>query len=169
MKVQLAKTAGFCFGVDRAVGMVEQAVQEGKQVCTLGPIIHNHFVMERFAGQGVRQISRPEEAPTGATVIIRSHGIGRALYERLQQMPVEIRDATCPYVKRIHEIVSGAGQEGRRVIILGRRDHPEVEAIAGWCDNPVVVETPEELLDWLHHPETDRTQPLLMVSQTTNT
>ena len=63
MKVQLAKTAGFCFGVDRAVGMVEQAVQEGKQVCTLGPIIHNHFVMERFAGQGVRQISRPEEAP----------------------------------------------------------------------------------------------------------
>ncbi len=84
-------------------------------------------------------------------------------------VPVEIRDATCPYVKRIHEIVSGAGQEGRRVIILGRRDHPEVEAIAGWCDNPVVVETPEELLDWLHHPETDRTQPLLMVSQTTNT
>ena len=78
MRVVLAKTAGFCFGVDRAVGMVEQAVSEGKQVCTLGPIIHNHFVMERFAAQGVREIQQPEQAPPGATVVIRSHGVGRA-------------------------------------------------------------------------------------------
>jgi ribosomal protein S1/(E)-4-hydroxy-3-methyl-but-2-enyl pyrophosphate reductase len=169
MKIVVAKTAGFCFGVDRAVGMVEQAVAEGKQVCTLGPIIHNHFVMERFASQGVREIDRPEDAPPGATVIIRSHGVGREIYERLQALPVEIRDATCPFVKRIHEIVSGEKAEGRRVIILGRRDHPEVEAIAGWCENPIVVETPEELKEWLSRPETDRTQPLLLVSQTTNT
>ncbi|MBQ1264210.1 MAG: hypothetical protein IIY04_02195 [Oscillospiraceae bacterium] len=83
MRVELAKTAGFCFGVDRAVSLVEQAVKDGKRVATLGPIIHNHHVMERFASFGVREIAHPSEAQAGECVIIRSHGVSRAVYEQL--------------------------------------------------------------------------------------
>ena len=105
MKVTLAKTAGFCFGVDRAVSLVEEAVAAGKRVSTLGPIIHNRHVMDHFAAEGVRELSEPEEAAAGTTVVIRSHGVSRDVYERLSRRGVEIVDATCPFVKRIHKLV----------------------------------------------------------------
>ena len=169
MKTKIATTAGFCFGVNRAVELVETALRDKKTVCTLGPIIHNHHVVDRFSAMGAQEISAPEQAPAGATVIIRSHGIGRALYERLQAQPVEILDATCPFVKRIHRIVSGAKAEARRVVILGRRDHPEVVAIAGWCEDPLIFETAEELRDYYEKSDAARSEPVLFVSQTTNT
>ena len=145
MKVILAKTAGFCFGVDRAVSLVEEAVAQGKEVSTLGPIIHNRHVTAHFAEKGVRELQEPEEAQPGSVVVIRSHGVSRAVYERLRAQDVEIVDATCPFVKRIHKIVLRAEEQGRLPVIIGTKSHPEVQAIAGWCQRPLVFETPEEL------------------------
>ena len=169
MKITLAKTAGFCFGVDRAVSLVEQTVKAGKKAVTLGPIIHNRHVVDRFAALGVMEVASPEEVPAGSAVIIRSHGVSRAVMQALQARELEIIDATCPFVKRIHNIVSGAAQKGRRVIIIGTRTHPEVTAVAGWCDDPVIFETPQELENWLTEDPERRNMALLMVSQTTST
>ena len=149
MSVTLAKSAGFCFGVSRAVETVEKQAAAGKKVVTLGPIIHNRHVVEKFQAMGVGVIETPEEAPEGATVIIRSHGVSRDICQRLEQRGVEVVDATCPFVKRIHGIVSAAEEEGRLPIIIGTRAHPEVEGIAGWCSNCRIFETPEELEHWI--------------------
>ena len=169
MKVILAKTAGFCFGVDRAVSLVEEAVAQGKEVSTLGPIIHNRHVTAHFAEKGVRELQEPEEAQPGSVVVIRSHGVSRAVYERLRAQNVEIVDATCPFVKRIHKIVLRAEEQGRLPVIIGTKSHPEVQAIAGWCKHPLVFETPEELSSWLQEDPARCHLPLTMVSQTTST
>ena len=137
MSVRIAKSAGFCFGVSRAVELVEQAAQAGKRVVTLGPIIHNRHVVDRFREMGVGVIEEPEQASPGDTVIIRSHGVSRQVYERLEQRNVEIIDATCPFVKRIHNIVSRAEEEGRLPVIIGTPTHPEVIGIAGWCADDI--------------------------------
>ena len=141
MSVRVAASAGFCFGVDRAVGLVEQTVREGKRAVTLGPIIHNHHVVQHFAALGVREIASPEEVPAGSAVIIRSHGVSRAVYEALQARGLEIIDATCPFVSRIHRIVQEAEANGRQPLIIGTPEHPEVVAIAGWCRHPLVFRT----------------------------
>ena len=133
MSVTLAKSAGFCFGVNRAVETVEREAGEGGCVQTLGPIIHNRHVVSRFEAMGVRVIETPEEAQPGSTVIIRSHGVSREMYERLQNRGARIVDATCPFVERIHKIVSQAEAEGRLPVIIGTPTHPEVVGIAGWC------------------------------------
>ena len=169
MSIQVAKSAGFCFGVSRAVDTVELASQQGKQVVTLGPIIHNRHVVNRFDGMGVRVIETPEEAQPGMTVIIRSHGVSRAVYERLQSRGVEIIDATCPFVKRIHGIVEKAEKDGRLPIIIGTRSHPEVEGIAGWCGDCKIFETPEELENWAQSGRISKDDPVCMVCQTTST
>ena len=130
--VRVAKSAGFCFGVSRAVKLVEQAAQSGQNVVTLGPIIHNRHVVDRFETMGVQVIDEPEQAKPGQTVIIRSHGVSRQVYQRLEQTGAQIVDATCPFVKRIHSIVSRAQEEGRLPVIIGTPTHPEVEGIAGW-------------------------------------
>ena len=169
MKLTLAQTAGFCFGVDRAVSMVQDAVDQGKRVCTLGPIIHNRHVMRRFEEAGVREISEPEQALPGECVIIRSHGVSREVYNRLQSQNIEILDATCPFVKRIHKIVAAAEAQGRQPVIIGTAAHPEVAAIAGWCDHPLVFETPQELKKWLLEDDKRTQIPLTLVCQTTST
>ena len=135
MSVTVAKSAGFCFGVNRAVELVEQAAASGKQVATLGPIIHNRHAVSHFEQMGVKVISSPAEAEPGMTVIIRSHGVTRAVQQELESRGVEIIDATCPFVKRIHGIVSKAEENGRLPVIIGTPTHPEVEGIAGWCSN----------------------------------
>ncbi len=169
MRVTLAKSAGFCFGVSRAVELVEQAASSGKKVATLGPIIHNRHVVARFESLGVRVINAPEEALPGEAVIIRSHGVSRDVYERLQNQNVEIIDATCPFVKRIHGIVSRAEEEGALPIIIGTKTHPEVEGIAGWCGACQVFENRNELETWAKdHPEL-RNSSICIVSQTTST
>ena len=115
MKVTVAKTAGFCFGVDRAVSLVEQAAKSGRTVVTLGPIIHNRHVVSRFASMGVYEIGDVSEAPDGAVVVIRSHGVGKAVYDALHARGLTIVDATCPFVERIHKIAHAASEEGRTV------------------------------------------------------
>ena len=169
MSVRVAKSAGFCFGVSRAVELVEKAAQEGRKVATLGPIIHNRHVVDKFEKMGVRVIETPEEALPGETVIIRSHGISRAVYERLEAQKVEIIDATCPFVKRIHTIVSRASEEGRLPIIIGTPTHPEVEGIAGWCGDCQVFQDVSELENWVKSEKISSDLAICMVSQTTST
>ena len=169
MSITLAKSAGFCFGVSRAVETVEKQAALGKQVETLGPIIHNRHVVDKFRGLGIQVIEKPEDAPAGSTVIIRSHGVSRDVCRRLEAQGVEVVDATCPFVKRIHGIVSAAEEEGRLPVIIGTRAHPEVEGIAGWCSNCLIFESPEELENWIKTENPAPGTPLCMVSQTTST
>ncbi|MDO5152943.1 MAG: bifunctional 4-hydroxy-3-methylbut-2-enyl diphosphate reductase/30S ribosomal protein S1 [Eubacteriales bacterium] len=169
MSVTVAKSAGFCFGVSRAVELVEQAAGAGKRVVTLGPIIHNRHVVDRFREMGVGVIAAPEEAQPGDTVIIRSHGVAREVYERLQRQDVEIVDATCPFVKRIHGIVRRAEEEGRLPIIIGTPTHPEVEGIAGWCGECRVFSCREDLENWANSHADLKDSAICMVSQTTST
>ena len=169
MSVKVAKSAGFCFGVSRAVDMVENASAQGKRVVTLGPIIHNRHVVSKFDAMGIQVIERPEDAAPGSTVIIRSHGVSKAVQQILQSRDVEIVDATCPFVKRIHGIVAKAEEEGRLPIIMGTRSHPEVEGIAGWCTNCCVFESGDELQAWIDQEKISPDLPVCMVSQTTST
>ena len=149
MRLELARTAGFCYGVRRAVHMAEEAAQSGRPCVMLGPIIHNQSVIAYLKDLGVGMVDTPEEVPEGAAVIIRSHGECRAVHEALSNRGLRVIDATCPNVSRIHQIVAQAEDEGRQVVIIGTPDHPEVKAIAGWCRHPVVAEGPLELEAWL--------------------
>ena len=133
MSIQVAESAGFCFGVNRAVELVERVAKNGKRVATLGPIIHNRHAVAHFEAMGVRVIESPKEASDRDTVIIRSHGVTKAVQEELEKTGAEVVDATCPFVKRIHGIVSKAEAEGALPVIIGTRSHPEVMGIAGWC------------------------------------
>ena len=168
MQIILAKTAGFCFGVDRAVEMVNESVRRGNKTATLGPIIHNRHVVERFLKQGVRELDSPEQAEPGETVIIRAHGVPEQVQQALCARGVPVLDATCPFVKKIHTIVKNETQKGRKIIIFGSPAHPEVEAIASFCREPVIVQSPEELENWLREAPERRHLPISMVSQTTS-
>ena len=141
MKVTLAKSAGFCFGVKRAVEMVYKEAETGKKVYTLGPIIHNEQVVQDLEQKGVRVIDTPEELSKAedATVIIRSHGISADVYHQLEDKKVRIVDATCPFVGKIHRIVEKKYQEGSCIVIVGNANHPEVEGINGWCNGAATV------------------------------
>ena len=167
MQIILAKTAGFCFGVDRAVEMVK-SVRRGNKTATLGPIIHNRHVVERFLKQGVRELDSPEQAEPGETVIIRAHGVPEQVQQALCARGVPVLDATCPFVKKIHTIVKNETQKGRKIIIFGSPAHPEVEAIASFCREPFIVQSPEELENWLREAPERRNIPISMVSQTTS-
>ena len=169
MSVRIAQSAGFCFGVERAVEMVEKTIREGRKAVTLGPIIHNRHVVERFASMGVEQADSVDRIPGDAAVIIRSHGVPKSVMEQLQARGLEIINATCPFVQRIHEIVARAEEKGRRPVIIGTRTHPEVVAIAGWCREPLVFEDDRELEQWLRQDAANANLPILMVSQTTGT
>ena len=169
MKIRLAKSAGFCYGVKRAVELAESAAQSGEPCVMLGYIIHNSDVVDRLASQGVKVVEDPDQVPQGCGVIIRSHGESRETYERLEKRGAHILDATCPNVKRIHQIVSQAEEQGRQPVIIGTPHHPEVTAIAGWCSHPVVLSGAQELEAWLQEDENRKNLPLTFVSQTTST
>ena len=169
MKIRLAKSAGFCYGVKRAVELAESAAQSGEPCVMLGYIIHNSDVVDRLASQGVKVVKDPDQVPQGCGVIIRSHGESRDTYERLEKQGARILDATCPNVKRIHQIVSQAEEQGRQPVIIGTPHHPEVTAIAGWCSHPVVLSGAQELEAWLQEDENRKNLPLTFVSQTTST
>ena len=167
MEVTVAKTAGFCFGVKRAVEKVyDQIGRTEKRIYTYGPIIHNEQVVGDLREKGVEVIDSLEELKTlrDAVVVIRSHGVGKNVYEILKENDVEIVDATCPYVKKIHRIVEKQSAEGRKVLIIGSEDHPEVQGIKGWGDErTVVIEDMDDFLK-LQLPENEK---LCIVSQTT--
>jgi 4-hydroxy-3-methylbut-2-enyl diphosphate reductase len=164
-EVLLAKSAGFCFGVKRAVDTVyEQAANEN--VYTFGPIIHNEEVVKDLEKKGVRVIHDLSELDgiREGTIIIRSHGVSKKVYCALKEHGLKIVDATCPFVLKIHKIVEEESKKGSQIVIIGNENHPEVEGIMGWSETPVhVVDTAQKacLLDL------DTVKPVCIVSQTT--
>lgn len=168
MEINVAKTAGFCFGVKRAVDQVyEQTEKEnGKKIYTYGPIIHNEEVVKDLRSRGVEVIHSEEElaALTEGIVIIRSHGVPKRIYDLLEERKLQYVDATCPFVKKIHNIVKKASEEGSYVIIIGNPEHPEVQGIMGWSLLPVTVIQDVEEAEQLSLPEE---QKICIVSQTT--
>ena len=168
-EVILAKSAGFCFGVRRAVQLAEQIADQGKPYVMLGPVIHNDNVIEDLASRGVGCVHAIEDVPPGYGVIIRSHGEPKAVYDRLEEMGCPIADATCVKVSQIHQIVKDASDRGRQVIIIGSPEHPEVKAIAGWCEGAEIFRNVEELTVFLDGAKENPQKPVTLVSQTTST
>lgn len=168
MEVKLAKTAGFCFGVKRAVDTVyEQADQPGQApIYTFGPIIHNEEVIADLESRGVKIIHSEDELERlrKGTLIIRSHGVGEHIYNLAQGRNLNLVDATCPFVKKIHRIVRDASDRGDYIIIIGSREHPEVQGICGWCHGDYCVISTEEEAQALSIPKNRKTT---VVSQTT--
>ena len=166
MEVRIAKTAGFCFGVERAVNSVYEQIEKGGKIYTYGPIIHNESVVEDLEKKGVKVIHSPEELKgvTEGTVIIRSHGVEKEIYEILEKQGISYVDATCPFVKKIHKIVEKASSEGDGIIIVGNPAHPEVEGICSYAgEKCYVVESVEEA-EGLNLPKDTK---YTIVSQTT--
>ena len=168
-EVILAKSAGFCFGVRRAVELAQQVAQSGQPYVMLGPVIHNDHVIADLEAQGVRCVASLEEVPPGCGVIIRSHGEGKAVYDQLAAMGCPVADATCVKVAHIHEIVKDASDRGRQVIIIGAPEHPEVKAIAGWCIGAKIFRNVAELTEFLEIWNENSQKPVTLVSQTTST
>ena len=162
-QVKIAEKSGFCFGVSRAVNITREGASE-KKIATLGPIIHNQSVVDELAAMGVRIINSPDEALEGETVVIRSHGVKKNVQEQLEEKGISYIDATCPFVKKIHSIVEEAYENGHLIIIIGNKDHPEVQGINGWCkDSATVIETENEAEKLSINAE----KPVTVVSQTT--
>ena len=167
MEVIVARTAGFCFGVKRAVDKVyEQVEKNSGPIYTYGPIIHNEEVVSDLKNKGVQvlETERELEELTEGTVIIRSHGVSRHIYQLLKEKNITIVDATCPFVRKIHKIVEKQTAEGRRVIIIGNASHPEVEGIKGWGNGDTLVIDSVKEAESLNIPEGEK---LCIVSQTT--
>lgn len=137
--ITVAKTAGFCFGVDRAVKLVYNEICSGCKAATLGEIIHNPTVVNDLKERGVRVISSPDEALEGERVVIRSHGAGADVYRRLEELGIGYSDGTCPFVRRIQKIAEDCSQKGMTVVIMGDSTHPEVIGIAGHCTGNAVI------------------------------
>ncbi|MBQ7955378.1 MAG: 4-hydroxy-3-methylbut-2-enyl diphosphate reductase [Lachnospiraceae bacterium] len=166
MEVIVAKKSGFCFGVKRAVDKVYEQIGNKGPIYTYGPIIHNEEVVRDLAEKGVQVIENQDALSkvTTGTIIIRSHGVEKAIYDMIETQGLECVDATCPFVKRIHKIVSEESQNGREIVIVGNPGHPEVEGIMGWCNNqPTVIETTEEAEKFACAPD----KHICIVSQTT--
>ena len=169
MQIRSAETAGFCFGVERAVSLAEQTAKSCASAVTLGPIIHNRHVVERFEAMGLREIARAEDAQPGQTVVIRAHGIPVSEQQTLAARGAKLVDATCPFVKKIHVIARQAEEAGRHLLIIGTPTHPEVMAIASYSSDAHVFQTAEALESWLTEAPGRHDLPFCMVSQTTGT
>ena len=169
MKILVADTAGFCYGVRRAVDLAEKTAKAGRPCVMLGPIIHNRHVVEHFASQGIGCVECVDQVPERSSVLIRSHGESEGVYQALEARGNDIIDATCPCVARIHKLVADAELAGRIPVIVGLKTHPEVTAIAGWCKHPTVVESGEELEAWISQQPGGKDLPITLVSQTTST
>ena len=169
MKIELAKTAGFCFAVRRAVETVYEQVKlhQGEKIYTYGPIIHNEEVIKDLRRQGVEVIGSEEELEEleEGVVIIRSHGVPKAICDKLEEKGLDCVDATCPFVKKIHNIVAEESQKGSHIVIIGNSEHPEGEGIKGWAgDDVTVIQTAE---DAQHFRPPDTARRICVVSQTT--
>jgi (E)-4-hydroxy-3-methyl-but-2-enyl pyrophosphate reductase len=168
LKITLAKSAGFCFGVQRAVDTVERLLLEGKTVCTLGPIIHNPQLVAELAQRGVCTVNTPKEVPTGATLVLRSHGIPAGTMQEIRDQGILFEDATCPFVAKIHRIVRHASAKGQWILIAGDRKHPEVIGIQSHCaECSSVFSGSDELDDLLKRLQQSGITSVCVVAQTT--
>ena len=167
MEITVAKSAGFCFGVQRAVDSVYKELEENSgKIYTFGPIIHNEQVVEDLNKRGIEVIDTVEQLKEikEGTVVIRSHGVAKEIYDILEQQKLKMVDATCPFVKKIHNIVLDESNNGKTIIIIGNDNHPEVEGIKGWVNGEVIVINKEEQIEKLSLPELTKA---CIVSQTT--
>ena len=166
MEVLLAKSAGFCFGVKRAVDQVYELAQTGRRIYTFGPIIHNEEVVGDLEKKGVSVIADETELAgiTEGVVVIRSHGVAKSVYEQIERQGLECVDATCPFVKRIHNIVEKESAAGKQILIIGNAGHPEVEGIMGWSNTPALVAETRSEIEKI---ACDTEKPVCIVSQTT--
>lgn len=162
MKVLLADEYGFCFGVERAVEMVEEALSEGDTVRALGPLIHNEQEMQRLGKFGVKTISEPVQIKRGETAVIRAHGVTPQVQKELEEKASKVVDATCPFVTRVQKLAARAANENRHVIIVGSPDHPEMIGVKGYAPNHAFVIKDETEVAGL-----PRLRSPLVVSQTT--
>ena len=167
-EIRIAKSAGFCFGVSRSVEMAQELLRDG-EAYSYGQLIHNDDVVSRLEKEGLHVIGSAQELPRGSRVMIRAHGAPRAVYEALHGKDAEITDATCPKVARIHKIALDASREGSFIIVIGTRDHPEVEAICDRCGEHILCENAAELRDYLNKRPEIRDKSITMVVQTTQT
>ena len=169
MNVELAKTAGFCFGVKRAVDTVYKQIEkhQSEKIFTYGPIIHNEEVIKDLRSHGVEVLNDEEELKTvdADVVVIRSHGVAKYIYDIMDERGITCVDATCPFVKKIHKIVAEESAKGSYIVIIGNGEHPEVEGIRGWAGEQVtVIQTPEDA-ERFELPEKE--QKVCIVAQTT--
>ena len=169
--IKLAKTAGFCFGVNRAIELVNSLLDEGKKVCTLGPIIHNDQVVQKLADRGVVIAYTPDEVPQDHVLVIRSHGVPLPVYNELREKNLVIQDATCPFVSKIHSIVTKASQKGDIILIAGNSEHPEVLGIKSRCSNAAYTFRDDAELSELlkNHPELKEVSVSVVAQTTFNT
>lgn len=167
MQVILAESAGFCYGVKRAVELAQKTAEETQGCWMLGDLIHNTHVVNDLAARGIRKTDRPEALGAGDTMVIRSHGELKSVLDGLAARGVRCVNATCPNVVHIQELVSQAEQEGRQVVIIGEPHHPEVMGLASWCVHPLVFQGPEAVAEWIKNGDFQPEMPMSIVAQTT--
>ena len=167
MEVIQAKSAGFCFGVARAVKMAQELAKTAERPRMLGSVIHNGHVTAELERQGMRTIENPREARPGDSVLLRAHGVGREVYRLLEEQGARVVDAACPRITHMQRIVEEAEWEGRQPVMIGDPDHPEVRGIGGWCGSLLVFSGPEEAARWAESPAAAGVKGLTIVSQTT--
>jgi (E)-4-hydroxy-3-methyl-but-2-enyl pyrophosphate reductase len=166
MQIILAKTAGFCFGVNRAVKLTYELLEQGRPVATLGPLIHNPQVVEDLESKGAITCDSVDDVPDGYEVVIRSHGVGQSVYDKILTRRLAYHDATCPFVTKIHKIAARAGAEGAMLLVAGDAKHPEVQGIVGHTTGKVEVFANLEELEKLL-PELTQQKSIFAVAQTT--
>ena len=166
MQIILAKTAGFCFGVNRAVKLTYELLEQGRPVATLGPLIHNPQVVEDLESKGAITCDSVDDVPDGCEVVIRSHGVGQSVYDKISTRRLAYHDATCPFVTKIHKIAAQAGAEGAMLLVAGDAKHPEVQGIVGHTTGKVEVFANLAELEKLL-PELTQQKSIFAVAQTT--
>ena len=167
MDVKVAESAGFCYGVKRAVDMARETARQGKPCVMLGSIIHNANVVEELETLGMRRVDSWAEVRPDETVVIRSHGEKKEVFQKLEALGAQCVNATCPNVLRIQQLVAQAQEEGRTPLIIGEPHHPEVMGVASWSERSVILQGPEELENWLNEEPSRRDLPLTAAAQTT--
>ena len=165
MEIKIAKNAGFCFGVKRAMKMAWDELQKSdEKIYALGPLIHNKQAVLKYEENGLNTIEKVSEVPHSKNMIIRSHGVGEYVYKESEQKDINIIDTTCPFVKKIHEIAKKYHSDGFKVIVIGDSKHPEVIGINGWCNNEAII---IKTLSELDNINLDKNKKYCVVAQTT--
>ena len=164
MKVKIAKDAGFCFGVKRAMKMAWDELELNSDIYALGPLIHNRQAVQKYEDKGLITVDTIDSIPNNESVIIRSHGVSKDIYDRANFSNLNIIDTTCPFVKKIHNIVKEFYEEGFKIIIIGDKNHPEIIGINGWCENSALI---IKSVDDLNNLNLDNNNKYCVVAQTT--
>ena len=164
MKVKIAKEAGFCFGVKRAMKMAWDELELNSDIYALGPLIHNRQAVQKYEDKGLITVDTIDSIPNNESVIIRSHGVSKDIYDRANFSNLNIIDTTCPFVKKIHNIVKEFYEEGFKIIIIGDKNHPEIIGINGWCENSALI---IKSVDDLNNLNLDNNNKYCVVAQTT--